>query len=71
MSTNLKKNQVYDVINNKLNFNFNSTIANNNIKDKQPVAKFNPNKGNKAHVTYDDGLIFLMDSIDLQGVDSN
>ena len=62
MSSNISNNQVNVIINNKLNFDLNYSLAKDHIKYTEPVVKFDLEIGNNVYVTYADGLILKWDS---------
>ena len=63
LRTNIKNNQVNDLIDKKLKFNYNYNLANDHIKYPQLIATFEINKGNKACITYAYLLTCLWDSV--------
>ena len=56
VSINLINNQVNDVVNNELKFDYNYSLANDDIKDPQSVVTFDLKASKKMCVTYSAGL---------------
>ena len=59
MSTYTRHNKVNELVDKKMKFDSNYSLASDHIKDPPPVVNFDPNKGNKVGVKYYYGLICL------------